>query len=433
MIVTSAILLSACSNNQNQQNTEQTEQQTVANVEPATETVAANELQWSDGVMVAVMFLGYYDSFDSFKASARYGEACNACPQLRDIQSIEAKTIGEELYLLIPRDPMASVAVNEYTFDEYMADAPSGNGAILYRSEKGKAILIRCNNSDMFGNTLVNIVDNQGHTTSFSPKRDRYDGSLVLPNDGTIQELRLPMATPIKGYETANYADGKAISAEIDKGMVVLKADMQKVIELGLTDEDMFRIADGYSKIEGLNGICCGVYFADTYFPTLYLIMDNGGVKVVDVTNAILTGNLICSDYMPEITDTKSFRTVTYADRPDEVCAIDSKGNERIVPLYTKVNQAGYNAEDGSNTMIKISSNWLIYISDYNADYNLKSTRSGYLYPTNSENEYKVRLTTETTLDAFASNEISINIERDLKVEDNINIVFEGKTFMACD
>jgi len=91
---------------------------------------------------------------------------------------------GYELYCIYPFDEFASVAVNKLTFQ----DEEEGDGysvvvdEVLYRSDKGDPILLRCNVSDIFGDTEINIVDSEGVELKWRPVLSGMDGRIVVPD-----------------------------------------------------------------------------------------------------------------------------------------------------------------------------------------------------------------------------------------------------------
>ncbi len=84
---------------------------------------------------------------------------------------------ANELYLIIPQDTNASVAVNEWLMTEendFMGEA----GQVFYKSDIGAPILLKCNFSDIMPNTVVNIVNSNGRTLQWSPSISLKDGSI---------------------------------------------------------------------------------------------------------------------------------------------------------------------------------------------------------------------------------------------------------------
>ena len=71
----------------------------------------AGQIKWEDDNLLAVAFLGYYDSFGAFENSPSYVSLTKAFPQIVEAKQVLAG-IGRELYLVVPRDPMATLAVD---------------------------------------------------------------------------------------------------------------------------------------------------------------------------------------------------------------------------------------------------------------------------------------------------------------------------------
>lgn len=151
------------------------------------------ELQ-EDGYMCAVAFVGSVEPettgeqcvelFYNSKYSAEY-------PTITDIPETNCidNCSGYELYLVIPADENATVAVNEWLLteeNEFMGES----GQVYYRSETGAPVLIKCNVSDIMPNVVVNIVDNDGNSMQWLPGLSLKDGSVSLYGaEGKIYDL----------------------------------------------------------------------------------------------------------------------------------------------------------------------------------------------------------------------------------------------------
>ena len=102
------------------------------------------KIQWGKQDVAAVAFVGYFTYASDFLASSTY-KIYTEQYGLQDVQLVENK--GDEIYLVIPRDPKASVAVNDYP-EALMTDPDSDDyGQILYKSEDGKPFFIKCSSS----------------------------------------------------------------------------------------------------------------------------------------------------------------------------------------------------------------------------------------------------------------------------------------------
>ena len=157
-----------------------------------------DQIKWQDDNLLAVAFLGYYDSFGAFENSPSYVSLTKAFPQIVEAAQVEAG-IGRELYLVVPRDPMATLAVDED--GEYVTD---DNRRVFYRSEAGKPVLLL--NNWYEENSLVVCTDNQGRTTLYTPGIDDR-GAVKLPKDDSVLDISLPMPKPMEGYTFCDYGD----------------------------------------------------------------------------------------------------------------------------------------------------------------------------------------------------------------------------------
>lgn len=114
---------------------------------------------------------------------------------------------GDEVYLIVPRDGDASVAVNEWTVSSDSSAGPYDGemGDVLYRSEYGDPIIVRGNISDIYPNMMVNIVSNEGDSLSYIPFCNLLDGTLDVPTgdpgvlDCTMNPLRLVSPADVAG------------------------------------------------------------------------------------------------------------------------------------------------------------------------------------------------------------------------------------------
>ena len=93
------------------------------------------------------------------------------------------ETDGYDLYCIVPTDKDCSVKVEEVYFPEETDAYEPVVGEIIYQSETGEPILLRCNESEIFSNALVTITTADGKEKSFSPYMSLMDGSLAGLND----------------------------------------------------------------------------------------------------------------------------------------------------------------------------------------------------------------------------------------------------------
>lgn len=136
--------------------------------------------------MVAVAYLGATDSMESVNALEWLGgllpEFCSDIPFVTAID--EEHIIGErygELYLVVPCDENASVAVNNVDNNDQVTE-------VLYRSDYGEPLLVFANNTGYPSDTQINIVDNEGNILTYYPVlNDMYQ--LTQYSDGSILDI----------------------------------------------------------------------------------------------------------------------------------------------------------------------------------------------------------------------------------------------------
>ncbi len=104
---------------------------------------------------------------------------------------------GGELYLIIPRDPNATVIVNDVICDETTDWNIFPGENVLYKTENsGQPFIIRCNFSDGIPNTFITIIESDGTIFEYSPQLSLMDGSLVIP-------IMSPALIEIKGFDVS--------------------------------------------------------------------------------------------------------------------------------------------------------------------------------------------------------------------------------------
>lgn len=133
--------------------------------------LAFTEQLQQNGMIAGVAFLGYIDGpmgdgYRGFLAEEGYLEEYPFIAEIPTDRYIE--TNGNELYCIVPADPGASVAVNEWIVTD--GDPDNGQpGEVLYRSESGEPLLLLCNDEVLWSNLQINLVDETGYAVSFHP------------------------------------------------------------------------------------------------------------------------------------------------------------------------------------------------------------------------------------------------------------------------
>lgn len=300
------------------------------------------QIKWEDDNLLAVAFLGYYDSFGAFENSPSYVSLTQAFPQIVEAKQVLAG-IGRELYLVVPRDPMATLAVDED--GEYVTD---DNRRVFYRSEEGTPVLLL--NNWYEENSLVVCTDNEGRSTLYTPGIDDK-GALKLPKDGSVQDISLPMPKPLKGYTFFDYGEGFdgnsfGISVRLQAGQPVLTSSAEPLAAYGF-DEESVVLADGDKVFEGINGRCKGVFLGtigQDYNPVLCVVMEDGGVKTCSIFYAIHHGGPELGCALPGLKDVTGFESGGGGGWEDEngemfyeyqtIYALDARGGRTEIPHF---------------------------------------------------------------------------------------------------
>ncbi|MBQ3378635.1 MAG: DUF3298 domain-containing protein [Clostridia bacterium] len=147
---------------------------------------------FDEGCMCGVVYLGGVDreanDLDAYRAyyNSLFTESGYA-DDFEFLLSVPADHFvctpdGEELYLVIPCDPDAPVAVNElYIGEENGSEGEVGE--MIYESRNGAPFLLKCNASDIMPDTQVSIFAPDGETLVWSPSISLMDGRVVTVSD----------------------------------------------------------------------------------------------------------------------------------------------------------------------------------------------------------------------------------------------------------
>ena len=302
------------------------------------------EIDWQEDEVLAVGFLGYYDSFGAFEASPSYVQLTRSYPQIVEAAKVECD-LGREIYLIIPRDPMSTLAVNR-------AGKPVSDSdrAVFYRSEEGKPVLILNNWSGT--DSEVVCTDNAGHTATCYPAVDPETETLETPSDGTVHDISRPLPEPMKGYSEFNYGedfDGRdfGIRVRLEAGQPILTSSAEPLTHIGYPEESIV-LADGDKTFGGINGLCKGVFLGDIgqdYNPIVCVVMENGDVKMCSVIYAMQSGGPDLSDALPGIKDATGFESGGGGGWVDEetgetiyeyetIYALDARGGRTEIPYF---------------------------------------------------------------------------------------------------
>ncbi len=136
----------------------------------------------------AVAYLNF--AFDAADFPAIPDALTEACPFLADAVCVDAG--GEDIYAIVPTDSDAQLSVYPCELNE------AGEMVVEDKSicdvSDGKAVLLRCNISDIYRNTLVRVTDSNGAVFEFSPFLSLENGQLGTTGvyDFTEYPLEMP-------------------------------------------------------------------------------------------------------------------------------------------------------------------------------------------------------------------------------------------------
>ena len=151
--------------------------------------VIQHQILADEGAMCGVIFLGYLDEsvgdlmdnreyYWSIFESAGYLEEFPFLEEIPESNYVESE-YGQELYCIIPEDPGATVSVNQWITDPDKG-FEGKTGEVLYRSEEGTPILVRCNVSELVSDVEIVIVDSDGDVMRWHPSLSGMDGSVFV-------------------------------------------------------------------------------------------------------------------------------------------------------------------------------------------------------------------------------------------------------------
>lgn len=161
--------------------------------------VVHRQVLFDEGCTAGVLFLGYVDGnagdleqdrdyYQSIFEVQGYLEDFPFLAEIPNSNFVQTKD-GQELYCIIPQDDMATVSVNQWIVNE-TNDFKGEAGEVLYRSESGSPILLKCNVSEIIPDVEVLIVDNKNNQLHWCPSLSGMDGSVVVESaDGKLYDF----------------------------------------------------------------------------------------------------------------------------------------------------------------------------------------------------------------------------------------------------
>ena len=143
-------------------------------------------LSWGEAVC-GVAYVGFVEGpfGDGYRAIIEeQKELMEWYPFVAEIPAEQfVETDGYDLYCIVPASLDYSVKVEEVFMPENTEAWEPIIGEVIYESETGEPILLKCNESDIFTNVLVTITTPEGAEKKISPYLSLMDGSLAGINE----------------------------------------------------------------------------------------------------------------------------------------------------------------------------------------------------------------------------------------------------------
>ena len=340
---------------------------------------ASGEIGWQDGELVAVAFLGYYDSVGSFETAPSYARLTQTFPQI--VEATVANGDGRELYLVVPRDPKATLVVQEI----------GGEGGELCRSGEGRPVLLYCN--DAGADRTVVCMDGAGRSVTFVPRLEPGTAVLAAPADGSVHDLSLPSPGPLEGYGASDYADmpegsDLVVRVRLEGGQPVLTCSAGLLAEIGAGTGGAV-LQEGDNLFSGINGLCKGVFvgtIGQDSNPVVCVVMANGDVKMCSVFHAIRYGGPRLSGALSGFKDVTGFEAGGGGPWEDEdgvtnygyrtIYALDARGGRTEIPYFRE--HGAYASGSGDDRYdVVISPDWRFTITHTSRDIGLVQVYDG--------------------------------------------------------
>lgn len=290
-------------------------------------------ISWNDREAAAVGFLGLHQKEDELRNS-RLLEKYSLSYGLSDIPTVSAS--GDEWYLVIPRWPDSKVEVDGLELDE---DCQMKETSRLYESD-GKPFLLRCNISDIYGNTVIHITGSDGETLDYTPTMSLENG--LLTRSDYVRDIT-DRFKPVKPQASVHYDVHELLAEEV--GFSQIKAFVRDGKAFVSLPQRVDECPAGEYEIEGLSGKCRGLFIGDIgqdINPIVCLAMENGGVEVFSVFSATQNGDFRSSGLLDGFENIEAFQDSTMVEMFDgeivgggyvTVFAFDKNGEAKEIEL----------------------------------------------------------------------------------------------------
>lgn len=321
-------------------------------------------INWGEDQLLAVGFLGYFDSEESFRSADCYQTLATRYPWVEGASEVGPED-GTALCVVVPRYAGSSVSVEQYT--------PQGikkvRGKVydrVYLEGDGTPFLLRCNLNDPA--VSITCKDSTGAEVNYIPGM-LGDGTLYLPDSKRIADISVAVPDPDPFLKTASYTEGFGISAGVRAGQPYLHMDSHSILGMGVvwTEEDL-NMSDGDNFASGVNGICKGVFIGDIgqdYNPILCALMADGSVRILSIFDSLHSGETALSCSLAGISDIVGFECGGAGKNADgnytyrTIYAIDHSGHSHEIPLFLGRSDEYYHYDsEGNSYNVGFSQDW---------------------------------------------------------------------------
>lgn len=340
-------------------------------------------IRWEESDIAAAAFAGYFSSAEALKKSEMFSRLAEMYGfDKNGIPIIENE--GSEVYLIIPRDPNAAVAVNSYPAENIINPENIIEGKILYRSEYGNPFFVKCSSGGGLVNTQIFITDSEPNGIEYFPALSIADGTLMVhglitESSRTINDITPPLPKSV-------------LPAEVDRPDDTISAFISRSGQVNLyVKQAAGALTDGVHTVEGISGRCIGLFTGDigqNINPFLCMLMEDGGVHILSYRSvigkdALIPGHFLASGRLPGLKNIVSFKqgavTDEYGSGYTTIFAVDKDGKEyeietcaaHFFPLYHFEKAEGSTAEYilvvYDDWKIEYKSGW--YLSELNESY----------------------------------------------------------------
>lgn len=182
LFIAAATLLAGCGTN-----TQRPAETAAATPTPVIETDAFADLRQKitdSGCPAGIISLGYDQDGtpEAMSDYSKYSSALTAYPCLADVTAIIDSGSGTpNAFCFIPKDKDAHVQIYDCVLQD---DGTVTEDTLLYESDEGSPVILRCMVGDVFTSARITIVNPDGTSlTDYGPFFSGIDGSLIAEDD----------------------------------------------------------------------------------------------------------------------------------------------------------------------------------------------------------------------------------------------------------